>query len=145
MKFLKTVLFTSILSLLFTACVFEIETSEKKNRLYTSAELIGKWNQVGGGELSKDQDFKIKSIQLVNDSVAEIKLVGTDGEKLIFGEWQNGYKKELKKLHLTFESDVMVTYNTDKNHSNVLMFRISQENNKKIMSSNDLKFEKEEK
>jgi hypothetical protein len=137
MKTLKPILFAIILSLLFTFCANN--KSEKNNeRNFTNTELIGKWNQV-----INDKDSKIESIQLVNDSIAKIQLISSSGEKVLMGKWKNGFDKKFKNSDLVFKSDIKITYYPDEQNTNVLLLKVSEENNKLVMSGNNLKFKRE--
>jgi len=142
MKSLKIIISFAILSLLFTFCVNK-KSEKNSERNFNISELIGMWNQVNTDESLKNKDSKIESIQLVNDSVAEIQLVNSTGERVVIGKWENGFEKELKNLDLVIETDIKITYYPDKNSTVILLLEISEENNKLIMTGDKLKFKKE--
>lgn len=139
MKIFKTILFSIILSLLFTFCANK-KSEENSERIFTNVELIGKWNQMNIDESLKDKDSKIKSIHLVNDTIAEIHLIG---KRVIKGKWENGFEKKSEDLGLAIKSDIKITYNTDKQNANILLLKVSEKNKKLIMSAYELQFEKE--
>jgi len=137
MKTLKTILFAILVSLLFTFCAKN--KSEKNNEInFTNTELIGKWNQ----EIN-DKDSKIKSIQLLNDSIAKIQLINSSGENILMGKWENGFEKKFENSDLVFNSDIKITYYTDKHNTNVLLLKVSEENKKLFMNGYNLKLKKE--
>ncbi|MFI8380593.1 hypothetical protein [Leeuwenhoekiella sp. NPDC079379] len=137
MKTLKTILFAIMVSLLFTFCAKN--KSEKNNEInFTNTELIGKWNQ----EIN-DKVSKIKSIQLLNDSIAKIQLINSSGENILMGKWENGFEKKFENSDLVFNSDIKITYYTDKNNTNVLLLKVSEENKKLFMNGYNLKLKKE--
>ena len=137
MKTLKTILFAIIAPLLFTFCANN--KSEKNNEInFTNTELIGKWNQ----EIN-DKDSKIKSIQLLNDSIAKIQLINSSGENILMGKWENGFEKKFENSDIVFNSDIKITYYPDKHNTNVLLLKVSEENKKLFMNGNNLKLKKE--
>lgn len=142
MKQLKTILSITFFSFLFTFCVNN--KSEKKSDItYTTSELLGKWNLVSKNKTLQDKDSKVESIHLINDSIAEIQLINSTDEKVLIGRWENGFNKKLQKFDLEFESDIKVTYFPDKYNTNILLLKLSKENEKIVMSADKLKFEKE--
>lgn len=142
MKTLKTILFAIILSLLFTFCANN-KSEKNSERNFTNIELLGKWNQVSTDESLKDKDSKIESIQLVNDSIAEIQLINSTGERILKGKWENGFEKNLKNSGLVFKSDIKITYYPDKQNTTILLLKVFEKNKNIIMSGNKLQFEKE--
>ncbi len=137
MKILKTIVFTITVFLLFTFCANNKSEKNAKSN-FTNTELKGRWNQA-----NSHKDSKIESIQLLNDSIAKIQLINSDGEKFLMGKWENRFDKKLKNLNLVFNSDIKITYYPDKQNTTVLLLKVSEENEKLIMSGNDLKFIKE--
>lgn len=138
MKIFKTILFSIILSLLFTFCANR-KSEENSERLFTNVELIGKWNQIMDESL-KNKSSKIKSIHLVNDTVAEIHLID---EKVLMGKWEDRFEKESADLGIAIESDIKITYNTDNQNANILLLKVFEKDTKLIMSAYELQFEKE--
>ena len=141
MNLLKNIV-SIVLLLLLTFCTNQ---SSKKSRDgdYTNAELIGKWNQVSADKSLNDTDPKIKFIQLVNDSIAEVQIIESTGEKKLSGTWKNKFKKEIKKLNIKVESDISVIYFLDDHYPQMLLLRLSEENEKLIMTVKNYKFKKE--
>ncbi len=142
MKHLKTILSVTLLSFLFTFCINN-KSEQKSNINYTSSELLGKWNQVNKNKSLQDKGSKIESIRLINDSIAEIQLIDSVGEKILNGKWENGFNKKLEMFDSEIESDIKVTYFPDKNNTHILLLILSKENDKVVMSGEKLKFEKE--
>ncbi len=140
MKHLKKIA-PFVLILLLTFCTNQ--RSEKSlDRDYTSAELIGKWNQVTPDKSLGDIDPKIGFIQLVNDSIAEVQIIDSNGERKIFGTWKTKFEKGIEKLGIKIESDISITYLLDDNHPHMLLLKLSEENEDIIMTSDNYKFKK---
>jgi hypothetical protein len=127
---------------LLTHCTFQ-RAEKVIAREYTRAELIGKWKQVSTDESIKDTLPKIESIQLRNDSVAEIQILDTNGVRTALGKWEKGFKEEIKPLNMTFESDLKVSFSLTANSFNVLVLKLGEENKKAVMTGYQSKFEKE--
>lgn len=140
MRLLRTIT-PIILLLFFASCTDKKSKSHERN--YTSAELLGKWNQIGTDMTLNDTDSKIEYIHLVNDSVAEVHLIDQTGKRKVSGRWKNKFKKEIKMANLKIGSDVSITYLPDDNQSYMLLLKLSEENKKLIMTARNYKFEKE--
>ena len=93
MRFLKYIIPFLFIALFLSFCEFPRKVLV---RTVENSELIGKWNQMNTDEIVGDNDINIKSIQLVNDSIAKISFIDSTGARLVMGKWVNGYKKELK-------------------------------------------------
>ena len=131
-----------VLLLLLTFCTNQ-RSKKSHDRDYTSAELIGKWNQVSADNSLNDTDPKIKFIQLVNDSIAEVQIIDSTGETKVYGKWKNRFKKGIKKVNIKIESDIMIAYSLDDHHIIMLLLELGEENEKLIMTAQNYKFEKE--
>lgn len=138
MKHMKFIFALVIVSSLLTFC--NIKEVKKNSKKYTNAELIGKWKQ-----LNSDTNPEIQSIELLKDGNAKIQLIDSIGARTINGTWENGFQKNTTSSHnfLQIESDILIRYFSDKNHINVLAFRVDEENKKILMDSGELKLEKE--
>lgn len=141
MKLLKSIALIVLIPLL-TFCTNQ-RSEKSRDRVYTSAELIGKWNQVSTEKSQNDTDPEIEFIQLVNDSVAEVQIIDSTGERKLAGTWKNQFEKEIKILGLKIESDISITYFLDDNHPNMLLLKLSERNEKLIMTAQNYKFKKE--
>lgn len=133
--------------LLLTYCTNR-STEKSLDRVYTSAELLGKWIYVGAAKLPIDANPKIDFIKLINDTVAEIQIHDSTGARKIYGKWENGFKKEIKPIKpldikIKIESDIKISFQLADNHSYILVLRIGEENKKTKMTANNYKFEKE--
>lgn len=105
-------------------------------------EFIGKWKNttLDASKLGEN----IETLIFVNDSIAEIHLISPAGKKKVIGNWKYGHKTEIMKIiGLAIESDVMVSYNQDDNHLNILVFKLKEDNNEVKMVGNDLEFVKQ--
>ena len=143
MKHLKSIALIVLISLL-TFCTNQ-RPEKSRDREYTIAELIGKWNQVSTKKSRNDRDPKIEFIQLFNDSVAEVQILDSTGVRKVFGKWENRFKKEIKKMNIKLkaESDIKITYSLGDNHKYTLLLKLGEENKKAILSAYNDKFEKE--
>lgn len=130
--------------LLLTYCTNQ-RAAKSPDKVYTSAELIGKWIQVSADKSPIDANPKIEFIHLINDSVAEIQIHDSARVRKIYGKWENGFKKEIKPLDIKIkiESDIKISFHLADNHSYILVLRLGEENKKIIMTANNYKFEKE--
>ena len=141
MKQLKNIALI-ILLLFFTFCTNQ-RSEKSRDRKYTSDELIGRWKQVSTDESINDTNLKIESIQLVNDSVAEVLILDSTGIRKVFGKWENGYKKKIKSLDIKFESGIKISFFPEDSHYYNVILQLGEENKKTIMTSYNYKFEKE--
>ena len=141
MKYRKIIALVALIPLL-TFCTNQ-RSEKSHHRVYTSDELIGKWNQVGTNKSQNDADTEIEFIRLVNDSVAEVQIIDSTGERKISGTWKNQFEKEIKLLGLKIESDICITYFLDDNHPNMLLLKLGEKDEKLIMSAGNNKFKKE--
>lgn len=139
MKNLRNILPIALL-LLLTFCTNH-ESKKTRDREYTSAELLGKWTQVNTDKSGNDP--QIEFIRLINDSVAEIQLLDTTGVRTVSGKWENGFKKEIKSLNITIESDIKISFSQADSIYNTLVLRLGEENKKTILSGYTYKFIKE--
>ena len=144
MRFLKYIIPFLFIALFLSFCEFPRKVLV---RTVENSELIGKWNQMNTDEIVGDNDINIKSIQLVNDSIAKISFIDSTGARLVMGKWVNGYKKELKnkaldiKLYVT--SDIKITFWQNKNQLYHLLIMLSEKDNKLTMTGYNLVLEKE--
>lgn len=141
MKQLKNIALINLL-LFFTFCTNQ-RSEISRDRNYTSDELIGKWKQVSTDNPLNDTKLKIESIQFVNDSVAEVQILESTGVRKVFGKWEKGFKKGIKLLDISFESDIKLSFSPEDNNFYNLVFLLGEENKKTIMTAYPYKFEKE--
>jgi hypothetical protein len=80
---------------------------------------------------------------LVNDSIAEVQIIESTGERKVYGKWKNRFKKEIKKLNIKIESDIKITYSLDDHQIIMLLLDLGEENEKLIMTVKNYKFKKE--
>ena len=140
MNLLKNI--ASIVLLLLLAFCTNQSSEKSRDGDYTNAELIGKWNQVSADKSLNDTDPKINFIQLVNDSIAEVQIIESTGERKVYGNWKNRFKKEIKKLNIKIESDIKITYSLDDHQIIMLLLDLGEENEKLIMTVKNYKFKK---
>lgn len=142
MRSFKILLLAISLAISFTFCV-NSESQNNSKRDYTSVELLGKWIPVSSNKSLNKKGAKIESIHLLKDSKAKIQLINSTGERILKGTWQNGIEKKLKNSKLVFKSDIEITYYPNKQNKNILLLKLSRENNNLIMTGNQLEFKKE--
>lgn len=141
MKHLRSIALIAFMSLL-TFCTYQ-RSEKNRDKVYTNAELIGKWNQVDTEKSQSDTDPAIEYIQLVNDSIAQLRIIDSKGRREISGKWSNSqFEKNTKILGLKFESDICITYFVDDYHY-MQLFELRENNEKLIMTNPSYQFEKE--
>ena len=144
MRFLKYIIPFLLIALFLSFCEFPRKVLV---RTVENSELIGKWNQMNTDEIVGDNDINIKSIHLVNDSIAKISFIDSTGARLVMGKWVNGYKKELKNkaldIKLDVTSDIKITFWQNKNQLYHLLIMLSEKDNKLTMTGYNLVLEKE--
>lgn len=141
MKHLKSTALIVLIPLL-TFCTNQ-KSENSSDRIYTSAELLGKWNRDYPDKSLNDQDIEIESIQLVNDSIAEVQINDSTGVRKVLGTWRNKFEKEIGKTGIKIESDIHIAYFLDDNHLHTLLLKLGGKNNNLIMSDGNNKFKKE--
>ena len=149
MNYLKTLTLLSMISL-FTACVFESRNGEQdkssdiNNIEWTSDDIIGKWNQIDTESSLKETTLKIESIQFNENDSAEIQITDSLGSRKINGQWKYGFDKQIgdSALNVKIESDIQVNFNLTKNHAYKLLLKLTEENNKLVMTGHKSRFEK---
>jgi len=142
MKSRKVILPIIILILFYV--LYPDKKSEKIiEKDFTITELLGTWNRIESKESLKDKNPKIESIQFVNDSVAEIKLIDSNEKRIVIGKWKKEFEKDYKKINLEVKSDIQIIYYPKKNHKVVLLLKTTEENKKAIITGYKMKFEKE--
>ncbi len=143
MKKLKTFLF--VLAIPFFIFCTPQKTDNKQNKNVTTANLIGKWNQVNKPKSSEVSNPKVEYFQILNDSIVDIQIVDSNERKIITGKWENGFSQKIGSTKFEINGDIKITYDLTDNHRYILALKLSVENGKTIMLANKYKFEKEEK
>lgn len=140
---MKHLRFIAVLTLmpLFTMCMFQ--GGERKDKEYSVSELLGKWNRDNPKKSPTEENHEIEFIQLVNDSIAELGIKDSTGERVIKGTWNNHFKKEIGSTGMAIESDIRLTYYIDDHHSHMLLLNIHEKNDHLFMSVGDYNFQKE--
>src|SRR5690606_22223617 len=131
MKHLKSIALIALIPLL-TFCANQ-KSEKSRDRVYMSAELLGKWNRDYPDKSLNDKDIEIEFIQLVNDSIAEVQINDSTGVRKVLGTWKNKFEKEIGKTGIKIESDILITYFIDEHHPHMLLLKLSEKNEKLIM------------
>ncbi|WP_167619701.1 hypothetical protein [Maribellus sediminis] len=142
MKNFKTSLFILVIPF-FIFCMPQ-KNDDKQNQTISTANLLGKWNQINKIKLKQEVSPKVEFFQLLNDSVVDIQLVDSAGRRKVTGKWENGFTQQIASSNIEFRGDIKITYNLNDNHRNILVLKLSEDNGKTIMLANNYKFEKEE-
>jgi len=143
MKKLKTFLF--LFAIPFFIFCSPQKTDNKQNKNVTTANLIGKWNQVNKLKSSEVSNPKVEYFQILNDSIVDIQIVDSNERKIITGKWENGFLQKIGSIKIEINGDIKITYDLTDNHRYILALKLSEENGKTIMLAGKYKFEKEEK
>lgn len=104
---------------------------------------MGKWNRAYLYESLLESDTKIEFIQFVNDSIAEVQIIDSTGEKKISGTWNNKFEKRIGKTGIKIESDIRITYFIDEQHTHILLLSLTDKNGELIMYAENYEFQKE--
>lgn len=134
-----------LLTLLVSACTFEVSKTKQDNKSSIERnELIGEWTQINNENSFLDSDFQIKSIHFNNDSTANIVINDSIGNSRIIGKWKYGFNKKIKNsiIDIQVQSDIELTFNLRENKFYKLLFIVTEEGNKLVMTSFKNRFEK---
>lgn len=141
MKHLKSIVLIGLIPIL-TFCTFQ-SSENNSERSYTSAELLGKWNRSYSFKSLLETDVKIESIHFVNDSIAELQINNSTGERKITGTWEKNFEKGIGKTGIKINSDIRITYFLDENHPYMLLLSLSEKKGELIMFAGNYTFQKE--
>ena len=141
MKIIKTFLFVLVIPF-FVFCTPQ-KTDNRQNKNITTANLLGKWNQVNKNKSLEESNPKVEFFQIMNDSIVDIQIVDSTGKRKITGKWKNGFAQKIGSTKIEIKSDIIIIYNLNDNHRYILSLKLSEENGKIIMLANNYKFEKE--
>ena len=90
-----------------------------------------------------ESDTKIEFIQLVNDSIAEVQIIDSTGERKILGTLKNKFEKRIGKTGIKIKSDIRITYFIDEHHPHILLLNLMEKNGELIMFAGNYEFQKE--
>lgn len=138
----KTFLF--ILFIPFFIFCMPQKSNDRQNQTMTTANLLGKWNQINKIKTKQEVSPKVEFFQLINDSVVDIQLVDSAGRRKVTGKWENGFTQQIGATNIEFHGDIKITYDLNDKHRYILALKLSEDNGKTIMLANNYKFEKEE-
>ena len=128
--------------ILLSSCVFETKKSTEENEVaFSKTELLGEWVQT-----NKDiKGLEIKKINFKEDNTVIVEFLKPEGSTTATGKWKIGDKQELDLniVKIPYESNIVVTIDSDDNHRQIIMFAVEEMSNKKILKGNDYQFEKE--
>ena len=122
---------------LVTSC---LEVKEDDRYPYTQDELMGSWET----EIPPHQDewTGISGVDLLADNQATIHLVDATGRHERSGTWNTEKKKEVGPV--TFEFDLMLSYEEDPQHTKTFLGVIRVEDDHLVFSAHNLELHKQE-
>lgn len=143
MKNFKTFLFVLVIPFFIFWTPQKTDIRQDKN--ITSADLVGKWNQVNNIESLEELTPKVEFFQIINDSVVNIQIVDSAGRRRITGKWENGFNQKIGSKEIEINGHIKIACNLTDNHRYVLALKLSEDNGETVMLASKYKFEKEEK
>jgi hypothetical protein len=113
---------------------------------FEKSELFGRWIQTSEIEDSENSKNGIISmINLKEDLTAEIEILDSIGYKTVIGNWKINKEQNngFENFNVSFRSDIILTFDWNKSHRQILSLSVEELNEKKILTSHKVKFEKE--
>ena len=133
--------------MILTSCRFEMKNDEKADIVkFEKSELFGRWIQTSEIEDSENSKNGIISmINLKEDLTAEIEILDSIGYKTVIGNWKINKEQNngFENFNVSFRSDIILTFDWNKSHRQILSLSVEELNEKKILTSHKVKFEKE--
>ena len=145
MKKLNFLIILSILMIL-SSCAFEINKDSKTDTVkFEKSDLFGYWIQTSEIEDGKDSKKGIiRKINLKEDLTAEIEILDSIGYKTVTGNWKINKEQKIgsENINISLKSDIILTFNWNNGHVQILALSVEELNKKKILTSHKVKFEK---
>ncbi|SDL38096.1 hypothetical protein [Kriegella aquimaris] len=143
----STILFMLTVLMLLTACKFEGKIVQNPDSVeFTGSELFGRWILTSNIEDSENsKKLIIRKIDLKDDFSAEIEILDGIGYKTVPGNWKIKEKQKIgaKSFNISLKSDVVLTFDLDATHREIVSLSVKEVNNKKMLTSQKDSFEKE--
>lgn len=144
MKNFNSMIIFSIL-MIFTSCIFEKKEADIVK--IEMSELLGSWIQTSSIIEGSENPKKgvIHKINFKDDFTAEIEIIDSMGYRNILGNWEinKEYLIGSEYPNVTFISDVILQFNWNDNHRQILALKFEEKNNKKMLTVHENTFEKE--
>ena len=143
----STILFMLTVLMLLTACKFEDKIVQNPDSVeFMGSELFGRWILTSNIEDSENsKKLIIRKIDLKDDFSAEIEILDGIGYKTVPGNWKIKEKQKIgaKSFNISLKSDVVLTFDLDATHREIVSLSVKEVNNKKMLTSQKDSFEKE--
>jgi hypothetical protein len=142
MKKLYPLIIFSILIFL-TSCKFEKNNDPNTDVKFEKSELFGYWIRTDEmDELENSKDVIVRKFNIKEDSTAEIEILDSIGRKTVTGSWKIGEEQKIIGS-LSFKSDFALTFWSNPNYMHMISFSVEKRNDKIILNSQGVIFEKE--
>ena len=133
--FFKTLLCLSLMALVVHSCV-EVKSDTDTEEKYATADLIGMWKV-------KDltESGEIRSVELINDSVADIIFKYSSGERHLNGKWERSGTEYAAGIKFVYDIKLMYEH-PGNNSKRIVLGALEEIAGKLTISSSKVTLEK---
>ncbi|MFD2826402.1 hypothetical protein ACFSYG_07955 [Leeuwenhoekiella polynyae] len=131
----KTLFYISLIAIVLHSCV-EVKHDTDTEEKFANADLIGMWKVK-----NLTQSGEIRSVELVNDSIADIVFKDSSGERHLTGKWKRSGTESAGGINFVY--DIKLSYeHPGSNSSRILLGSLEEIAGKLTISSTKATLEK---